>query len=102
MSEEDAFEVIVKILNFGQEQKIIEVITTKKERMVVSSGLKNDSRNAEASQITKMTTRSETLSALIISAKEKNDSDDEEEDESFQDKIPTQEELIQEIENDED
>lgn len=100
MSEEDAFGVIEEILNFGQKKKTIEVIATKKERMVVSSGLKNDTRNAEALQIKKMTIRSETLSALIISAYEKNDSDDEEEDESFQDEIPTQEELIQEIEKD--
>ena len=45
-------------------------MSTKKEKMIIRSGLTNDKRLAESKQISKMIARSQTPSTLIIEVEE--------------------------------
>ena len=70
MSEEEAFGIIESILQCGQSHKNIKIMSTKKEKMIIRSGLTNDKRLAESKQISKMIARSQTPSTLIIEVEE--------------------------------
>lgn len=98
MTEEDAFHHLEEIFMCGQHEKEIKVISTKKEKMVIRSGLINDKRNAESNQITKIKAFSETASTIVISM-EAND-DDTISSKELQDISPlTAEEVVQNIVN---
>lgn len=102
MTEEEAFQHLEEILLFGQKEKEPKVISTKKEKIVIRSGLTNDKRNAEANQITKIKTFSETASTIMISMEQ--DVDDSTSNDELQNISPlTAEEIVQsmtdEIEN---
>ena len=80
MSEEDAFEAIESILMSGQKKKNIKIISAKKEKMIIRSGLTNDKRLIEGQQIIKMKTRSQTNSTIEISIETKSVISEEESD----------------------
>lgn len=84
--------------------KKIKVISAKKERMIVRSGLINDKRLAEGNQISKMISRSYTPSTIIIEVKEKKDKSNDQSDlDQFNsiNEMNNVQEMIENIENEE-
>lgn len=103
-TEEEAFGIIAEILECGQVEKKIKVISAKKERMIVRSGLINDKRLAEGNQISKMISRSYTPSTIIIEVKEKKDKSNDQSDlDQFNsiNEMNNVQEMIENIENEE-
>ena len=99
MDEEAAFHHIEEILLSSQASKNYKIISTKKERMIVRSGLINDKRNSEANQISKIKAYSEAATTFVID-EEENDDTNELIDEPIESSQLSPEEIVQKLVDD--
>ena len=99
MDEEAAFHHIEEIILSSQASKNYKIISTKKERMIVRSGLINDKRNSEANQISKIKAYSEAATTFVID-EEENDDTNELIDEPIESSQLSPEEIVQKLVDD--